>query len=102
MEEYLREDSYIRLIQCFLNPELMLKNPEPPNVLRDDQPIIELTPGGGYRPRPRDGKREDPLHLLFQPEGPQQQGKCECKVPSSCCLSLLRVSSKCTLERKEP
>lgn len=29
MEEYLREDGYIRLIQCFLNPELMLKKPEP-------------------------------------------------------------------------
>ena len=74
MEEYLREDGYIRLIQCFLNPELMLKKPEPPNVLRDDQPVMELLPGGGYRPRHQEGKLADPLHQLFQPEDPQKQG----------------------------
>ena len=42
---YLREEGYICLIQCFLNPQLMLCHPESPNPLSEDTPVLELVPG---------------------------------------------------------
>ena len=42
MAGYLKEEGYIRLIQCFLNPALMLNRPESPNPLTGDQQVLEL------------------------------------------------------------
>ena len=43
----------------------MIYRPEAPNPAADDQPVIELTEGGGHRTIPRKGKEEDPLYNLF-------------------------------------
>lgn len=43
----------------------MICCPEVPNPVADDQPVIELTEGGGHRTIPRKGKKEDPLYNLF-------------------------------------
>ena len=72
---YLREEGYIRLIQCFLNPQLMLCHPESPNPLREDTPVLELVPGVGHRTLERKGKKVDPLHQLFMPTSQQQMGE---------------------------
>ena len=53
---YLQEKGCIRLIQCFLNPKLMLCHSESPNPLQEDHCVLELE---------REGKKIDPLHQLF-------------------------------------
>ena len=75
LQPYLKEDSYIRLIQCFLNPGLMLWREESPNPLRDDEAVIELTADGQHRPIQRDGEKADPLYELFVPKDPNSEGK---------------------------
>ena len=72
---YLQEEGYVRLIQCFLNPKLLLSHPESPNPLQDDTPVLELVPGGGHRRLERGGKKIDPLYLLFMPNEHQQNGE---------------------------
>ena len=72
---YLQEEGYIRLIRCFLNPKLLLSNPESPNPLQEDTPVLELVPGGGHRRIERRGKKIDPLHQLFMPSEHQQNGE---------------------------
>ena len=74
MSPYLKEEGYIRLIQCFLCPDLMLNRKEVPNVLREDQPVLEFTLDGRPRPIRRGGNETDPVHDLFLPENPKQQG----------------------------
>ena len=74
MSPYLKEEGYIRLIQCFLCPDLMLNRKEVPNVLREDQAVLELTSDGRHRPIRRGGNEMDPVHDLFVPENPEQQG----------------------------
>ena len=69
------DEGEIRLIQCFLDPQLMRKVEEHPNPLRDDEVVLELVQGGGHRPRRRGGSKVDPLHQLFVPDNPQQVGK---------------------------
>lgn len=83
---YLMEEGYIRLIQAFLNPGLMVHRPEAPNPLREDEQVLELDPGGRHRPLQRSGvPLADPLYLLFFPDNPQQQGmvsqgSCSCVI----------------------
>ena len=60
---YLCEEGCIRLIQCFLNPQLMLCHPESPNPLH----VLELVPRGGHLTLERRGKKVDPLYQLFMP-----------------------------------
>lgn len=75
MATSLKEEGYIRLIQCFLNPALMLNRPESPNPLTGDQQVLELLPGGGHRPLRRRGQAmEDPLYRLFVPSKDVKQG----------------------------
>ena len=75
MSALLKEEGYIRLIQCFLNPDLMLNRPESPNPLADDQQVLELVPGGGAKPIKRRGQtKEDPLHSLFVFNEDEKQG----------------------------
>ena len=57
------EEGHIAIIQQFLNPDLMLDNPELPN------PLPEQT-----RPKPKNGKEEDPLVKLFRPSESQSLG----------------------------
>ncbi len=54
MSNYLREKAYIRLIQCFLLPRLMLQHMESPDA----------TPDGHV----------DPLYQLFVPKEPEDLG----------------------------
>ncbi len=54
---YLEEKGYIRMIQCFLWPELMIKQKKIPNDRREDE-----------------GNEIDPVYELFMPSHPQQQG----------------------------
>ncbi len=72
---YLKEEGYIRLIQCFLNPGMMLQVEESPNPLRDDEQVIELTREGGHRPVQRQGVKVDPLYQLFVPQDPDKEGQ---------------------------
>ena len=75
MAVFLKEEGYIRLIQCFLNPALMLNRPESPNPLTGDQQVLELLPGGGHPPMRRHGQAmEDPLYKLFVPDKDVKQG----------------------------
>ena len=64
---YLGEEGCIRLIQCFLNPELMICRPEP---------LQDLVLGGSYRTLVlgREGKI-DHLYQLFTPNEHQQTGE---------------------------
>ena len=74
----LKEKGCIRLIQCFLNPELMFCCPESPNPLQENAPVIELVPGGGHRILERRGKKIDPLHQLFKASEHEQIGRYVC------------------------
>lgn len=77
MSALLKEEGYIRLIQCFLNPDLMLNRPESPNPLTGDQQVLELIPGGGARPiQTRGQAKEDPLRNLFVCSEDEKQGMC--------------------------
>ena len=70
------EEGHIAIIQRFLNPELMLTNPELPNPLREDEEVLMLQPGGRQaRPKQRRGKPEDPLLELFRPSKAHTPGK---------------------------
>ena len=53
---YIGEKGCIRLIQCFLNPELMLNSPESPKLKSKDKKI-------------------DPIHQLFVPSERQKMGE---------------------------
>ena len=75
MLPYLREEGYVRMIQCFLLPELMIRREEAPNVLREDEAVLELTPDGRHRPIKRRGNEMDPVYELFMPPNPEQQGE---------------------------
>ena len=49
LQPYLKGYSYIRLIQCFLNPGLMLQQEESSNPLRDVEVDIELMVDGNHQ-----------------------------------------------------
>ena len=63
---YLQEEGYIRLIQCFLNPKLMLCHSETPIPLQEDHSVLGLE---------REGKTIDPLHQLFMQSEHKQIGE---------------------------
>ena len=71
LAEYLREDGYIRLLQCFLNPALMVQRKEAPNALTDQQ----LGADGRARVIHKVGQQVDPIYLLFIPEESEKLGK---------------------------
>ena len=81
---YLGDEACIRLIQCFLDPELMLCHPEPP------KPLSELVPGARRCDNvERNEKKIDHLFELFTN---QQIGKDvdECLTRDVyCCHSLI-------------
>ena len=66
---YLGEKGCIRLIQCFLDPELMICHPESP------KPFQESVLGGNYHRLDREGKKNDHLYQLFTPNEHQQIGE---------------------------
>ena len=65
MLPYLKEEGYVRMIQCLLFPDLMIHREEAPNVLRD----------GRHQPIKRCGNEMDPVYELFMPPNPEQQGE---------------------------
>ena len=75
MSNWLREEGYIRLIQCFLNPRLMLERKENPNSLTERQ-VMEI--GADGRPhllqRGGAGPQVDPVYQLFVPDNPEDIG----------------------------
>ena len=75
MTNCLREEGYIRLIQCFLHPKLMLERPEAPNSLTEKQ-VMELGPDGRPHLLQREGAgpQVDPVYQLFMPERPEDTG----------------------------
>ena len=74
LAEYLREDGYIRLLQCFLNPALMVQRKEAPNALTDQQ-VLQLGADGRARVIHKEGQQVDPIYLLFMPEESEKLGK---------------------------
>ena len=73
MSNYLQEEGYIRLIQCFLQPDLMLQRKESPNSLTERQ-VLELGPDGKARVIQQQGAHRDPLYQLFVPTQPDDTG----------------------------
>ena len=71
---FLKEERYICLVKCFLDCKDMIKVPEPPNPVRDDEQVLELGPDGLPHTRRRSGELCDPLHELFMPNKKKQQG----------------------------
>ncbi len=75
MTECLREEGYIRMIQCFLHPRLMLERRENPNSLTERQ-VMEL--GADGRPHLLQqegvGPQVDPVYQLFVPDKPEDIG----------------------------
>lgn len=76
MAHHLKEEGYVRMIQCFLLPDLMINRPEAPNVLREDLAVLELAADGRHRPIRRHGNEMDPIYELFRPSHPELQGMC--------------------------
>ena len=74
LAEYLQEDGYIRLLQCFLNPALMVQHKEAPNALTDQQ-VLQLGADGRARVIHKEGQQVDPIYLLFMPEESEKLGK---------------------------
>ncbi len=74
MSHYLREEGYIRIIQCFLLPDLMIQRKEGPNALTE-QDVLELDKEGRPRVIERAGTQVDPLYQLFMPDNPDQIGE---------------------------
>ena len=68
MTPYLKEEGYVRMIRCFLLPELMIQQKEAPNALREDE--VDRR----HRPIRRGGNEMDPVYELFMPSHPEQQG----------------------------
>ena len=64
LSSYIQEEGYICLIQCFLDPKLMLKCLEPPYPLTGNK-VLKITPDFRSHPVPKEMKEEDPLHKLF-------------------------------------
>ena len=73
MSNYLREEGYIRLVQCFLHPSLMVHRKESPNPLTE-QHVLELGVDGRPQVIQRQGTYVDPLYQLFVPDQPEEQG----------------------------
>ncbi len=71
--EDLREEGYIRLLQCFLNPALMIQRKEAPNALTDQQ-VLQLGPDGRPRVMTKAGHQVDPIYQLFVPDQVNQLG----------------------------
>ena len=91
--KYLQEDGYIRLLQCFLNPALMVQRKEAPNALTDQQ----LGADGRARVICKEGQQVDPIYLLFMPEESEKLGKED----TVCCVlyffvSIIVVNPQCT------
>ena len=77
MSNYLKEEGYIRIIQCFLQPNLMLHRKESPNSLTERQ-VLELGVDGKAQVLQRPGAHVDPLYQLFVPDQPEDIGTYVC------------------------
>ena len=74
LAEYLHEDGYIRLLQCFLNPALMVEHKEAPNALTDQQ-VLQLGSDGRAKVLHREGQQVDPIYQFFRPGQEEKLGK---------------------------
>ena len=68
------EDGYIRMIQCFLQPNLMIHRKEAPNSLIEKE-VLELDPDGRAQVMPREDHQIDPVYLLFMPHKQDEFGE---------------------------
>ena len=71
---YFDDKGFIRLIQCFLDPDLMLECKETPNPLKEEQ-VLELV-DGRFQKLCRPGEESDPLYQLFVPDHNAKLGMC--------------------------
>ena len=67
MEDYFSEEC-IRLVICFVNSQLVDKQPEQDLPSDPNAPLLEFVEGVGMRPMQRQGLRADPVHKLFFPD----------------------------------
>lgn len=73
MPDYLKEEGYIRLLQCFLQPNNLIQRKENTNSLTDQ----EMAYG---KPNEIQELQVDPLHQLFNPEKPKELGMHENRI----------------------
>lgn len=66
------EEGYIRLLRCFLHPNLMLQHRESSSSLTERQ-VLELGVNGA--PTDLQHHEDDPLHQLFFPDNSEQLGR---------------------------
>ena len=72
MLPYIKEKGCIRMIQCFLLPDLMIKQKEAPNLVPDvDQTISECVSDSTCQLQ---GKARDPVHEFFVPSNQEFMG----------------------------
>ena len=74
LSNYLKEDGYIRLLQCFLQPALMIQRKEAPNALSEKQ-VLKLGPEGIAQVIHKEGTQIDPIYHLFMPDKPEELGE---------------------------
>ena len=74
MSNYLKEDGYIRLLQCFLQPSLMIQRKEAPNALSEKQ-VLNLDLGRRAQVIHKEGTQIDPIYHLFMPDNPEELGE---------------------------
>ena len=74
MLPHLKEKGCIRMIQCFLLPDLMVHQKEAPNVVPDiDQTISECVSDSSGQLQ-QQGKERDPVYELFMPTNQELMG----------------------------
>ena len=74
MSPYLKEERYIRLIQCFLIPDQMLIRKDVSHVLSEEQSVLEHTSSGVHTSIGSEGVEIDLLYDLFDPKKLDRQG----------------------------
>ena len=71
---YIKEKGCVKMIQCFLLPDLMINQEEAPNLIPDvDQTISECVSDSTCQLQ-QQGKARDPVHELFVPSNQEFMG----------------------------
>ena len=70
----MKEGGYIRIIQCFLKPSLMIQQKEAPNFLTEYH-ISKFSPEGKAQVINREDMQTDPIYHLFMPKTREELGE---------------------------
>ena len=74
-------DEQMLLIECFLNPDIMVQSPETPLPRDANEEILELGQDGQPRLKVREvspDQMADPIHALFNPPEGSRDGESAC------------------------